>query len=176
MPRRELPPFPLPVALGALLVAVGLTTFLVMTLRRDQAEDETAADRAFQSALLPDDWKTYGTDFWSVGYPSDWVVERMDEGLEFVPPSYRDEREKMGSTYFALREDDRTVEVIEAAYAQTAMVKSRFLFAGYPTIKYTDGSRQELYVSYEDRILRIVTDYPNDPEIGIMLATFKFLY
>ncbi|MBI1907951.1 hypothetical protein HYS28_00855 [Candidatus Uhrbacteria bacterium] len=168
---RQLPSW---LTIGTLVVAVVFVTVLLVVLRRDQgarARSETASDRVFRSALLPDEgWVTYGADVWSMGYPAAWSVAALDDGVAIVDDD--------GETQLTVREESRALGTIDATFdGDGSVTKSEFLFAAYPTIKYAHLSgREEYYVSYNDRVFAIVTDDAADEEIGIMLATFQFLY
>ncbi len=177
MRRQEVtqPPFPLFVA--AMLLAIGLVAFLLFALRRDSAQpDETSGDRTFRSALLPDDWTTYGGDYWSVGIPDDWSVRVGDDIV--IGPSNRSVVQQRD--YFAVASPQATNEEVHAMYQARGDVTqtSEFLFAGYETVKYDISSGGVFYViNYKDEQTYIVSTLHNDdPEIGIMLATFQFLY
>ncbi len=179
---RHLRPLSAKLTCAALLGAVALSAVLFLALRRDQTlatRQETASDRVLRSPLLPDDgWRTYGSDVWSVGYPDHWTVKQIQESggskIVFTPP---DERLARGEVYFAFQEDLRTQQEIETAYAVIGMTKSEFLFAGYPALKYASNSgREEYFLFYNDRVFYIVTDYPKEEDVGIMLATFQFQY
>lgn len=146
---------------------------LFVSLRRDQgvrARQETAADRVFRSALLPDEgWLTYGADVWSIGYPEEFAVLQEQAGIAII------EDEEI---YLTVAEETRAVDDIVALYeADVSMTKSEFLFAGYPATKFTHrNGREEYFVAYNDRLFAISSDFPTEGEVGIMLATFQFLY
>lgn len=169
---------PLPLMLVAVLAAVGIVAFVLTTLRRDGVQTgETSADRTFRSALLPDDWSTYGGDTWSVGVPDDWEVT-VDGGATLLHPSNAAEAER--EDYFAVTRVEGTVDNALAQYeGRTDIVESSsFLFAGYETVKYVLDSGRTFYViDYAGQAGYVIgTRYNDDAEISIMLATFQFLY
>lgn len=170
-PRR--PSFSL--TLTVVIVALALVVALLFVLRRDQgirARQETASDRVFRSALLPDEgWITYGADVWSFGYPNDWTVQQDADGITVIHPSTNE-------IYLTISEETRTVGAMSMMYQSDASVtKSEFLFAGYPATKFTHrNGREEYYVEYNARLFAITTDIPTEVEVGIMLATFRFVY
>lgn len=165
--------------LAAVVVAGALVSVLVVTLRRESTFNE-ATERVLQSSLLPDDWSTYGADVWSVGYPNTWEIDSdllgadaalVMQRLHFYPID-ADE----GDVYFQVEKEALTLEEVATAFSEKAGVtRSEFRFAGYPAVKFSTYRRDEYYISYGDGLYRIVTDYPKSDEIGIMLATFKFI-
>lgn len=172
--RRHLRQLPASITIVTLVVAVALVAALLLVLRRDQgvrAQQERASDRVLRSALLPEDgWVTYGADVWSMGYPSDWTIAPIDGGVAVVDDD--------GATYLTVAEEARALGAIDAAFAEDGSVtKSEFLFASYPTVKYSHlNGRHEYYIAYNDKVFSIVTEESDEEEVGIMLATFQFLY
>lgn len=174
--RRDIGQLPHGIMIAALAIAVGLAAFLFITLRRDQTAEDTAADRAFRSALLPDDWSTYGGDNWSVGYPSEWDVTITDD-IVFHPT---DAPQEKIHDYFSVEKPAKDLETVLELYDTRGDVteRSEFLFAGYETVKYAIASGGTFYViDYQGEDVYIIGTFKNDDaDIGIMLATFKFLY
>lgn len=165
---------------AAAMVAAGvLVVLLAFTLRQESTFDE-ATERVYQSSLLPDNWSTYGADVWSVGYPNTWEIDSellgtggptTTRALHFHPNDAEE-----GEEYLYVERESRTSEEIATVFAETpGVTMSEFRFAGYPAVKYSTYKRDEYYISYEDDIYRIATDYPKMDEVGIMLATFKFV-
>ncbi len=175
---RRLQPLPLWVTLVALGAAVGLVAFLALTLRQESMFDD-ATERALQSSLLPDEWSTYGADVWSIGYPNTWGIDRELLGTDGSLTTYSLHFHPVDGDegdYLRIEEEARALEEIEVAFAETSGVtRSEFRFAGYPAVKFSTYRRDEYFVSYEDTLYRIATDYPKNDEIGIMLATIKFI-
>lgn len=156
--------FPLWLSIITVLLAIALGVTLAVVLRRDVLSGDTAAQRAVRSALLPDNWKTYDAQVWSMGYPEDWDVVTTAEGFTWRP-AYADE----GDNYLS-------VDVVDGYTPTDALEEtSTFLFAGYETIKYTYPTYTVYVVDYTDATYRISTEFPDEPEVGIMLATFQFL-
>ncbi len=167
--QRRLSPLPLWLLCIAVGLAVGVVTLLAFTLRRDSVAVD-ANDRAVESALLPDNWSTYTADVWSIGYPNDWEIEGRPTEWEFHPSVIQE----LG-TYMFVRKLTRTLTQIEATkVGQSDVTRSEFLFAGYPTVKFSVNGGDEYYISYNDDLYLILTDHPTMNEVGIMLATFRF--
>lgn len=172
--RRNIQQLPGSVVAVTTLVAVALVVSLGLVLRREQglrADQENASDRVLRSALLPDDgWATYGGEEWSMGYPEDWQLTILDTGVSVA--------DEDGNTYLTAIEETRAMGEIETVYANDASVtRSEFLFASYPTVKFAHlGGREEYYIAYNNQVFSILTDQSDEEEVGIMLATFQFLY
>lgn len=164
--RGELPLW-MPVFMIVAALSLGLV--LSVMLRQDTITTDSAADRAFRSALLPDDWKTYTGGVWSVGYPGDWEVETVTGGVAMYP-----EGEDAADYYFEIIAAD-AYTIGSEAFAGEADETSEFLFAGYPAIKYTVNGDVYYYVQYGTRAYVITTRHEDDPQVGIMLATFQFI-
>lgn len=174
-----LPQLPTWMTVAAVVLALGIVVLLAFTLRRESTADD-ANERVAESLLLPDNWSTYGADVWSVGYPNDWkiTVTRVDaEGNAMEPywnfgPTDADD----GSDYiFVRKETALTLDEVEASFRGVpGMTRSEFRFAGYPAVKFSTYQGDKYYISYNDDLYIIATDFPNDNDVGIMLATFKF--
>lgn len=176
--QRQLQPIPLWMTVAALVAAVLLVVSLMLTLREETTFDD-AGERAQQSSILPDDWSTYGADVWSIGYPNDWEIDsdRLGTGgptttlsLHFHPANAAE------GEFVRVEVEARTLADIEEAFdAVPGVTRSEFRFAGYPAVKFSTSRRDEYFVSYNDVLYRIVTDFPRKDEVGIILATFKFI-
>lgn len=163
---------------GAIVLAVGIVTLLAFTLRRDSAVDD-ATERAQTSSYLPDNWSTYGADVWSVGYPNDWeiTVTREDQDGNEINPywNFTPVDGEEGKHYLFVRKETVTLDEVEASLrGQPGMTRSEFRFASYPAVKFSTNGRDEYYVSYNDDLYLIWTDYASMNEVSIMLATFRF--
>lgn len=176
--QRNLPPLPAWMTFGAIVLAVGIVTLLAFTLRRDSVADD-ANDRVQTSALLPDNWSTYGADVWSVGYPNEWQITRTDgdpaagfeeqDSVAFSPAA------PDGTDYLRVQKELQTLEDIEASFAaMPSVTRSEFRFASYPAVKFSTSQRDEYYVSYNEDLYHIATDHPSLNEVSMMLVTFRF--
>lgn len=171
--RRTPPPVSPLATIIMTLLAIVLVVLMIIVLRRGQdlrSVATTAADRAISSSLLPvAHWKTYVGSVWSMGYPEDWQLIPSKEGLSFVDPY-------TATSYLTVSEVDSTLAEVAIYYQDNGSTKSEFLFAGYPANKFTlPSGEQDYFVAYKDRIIKIITEYPDDQKVGIMLVTFQFL-
>lgn len=176
--QRSIPTLPTWVTLLAVLLAAGIVTLLAFTLRRESAITD-ATERAYESSLLPDNWSTYGADAWSVGYPNDWkiAVTREDADGNAVEPywDFAPVDGEEGKHYLFVRKETVTLDDVEAGLrGQPGMTRSEFRFASYPAVKFSVNGRDEYYISYNDDLYFIWTDFPSMSEVNIMLATFRF--
>lgn len=156
-----------------LIFAIALVVSMIVVLRRGQdlrSTASTAADRAISSPLLPiAHWKTYIGSVWSMGYPEDWQLIPSKDGLSFIDPF-------TNISYLTISEVASTLAEVATYYQDNGSTKSEFLFAGYPANKFTlPSGEQDYFVAYKDRIIKIITQYPDDQKVGIMLVTFQFL-
>lgn len=177
--QRNLTPLPLWMTVAAITLAVGIVTLLAFTLRRDSVADD-ANDRVQTSALLPDNWSTYGAEVWSVGYPNAWEIdsELLGTGgmttaraISFHPADITD----VDGDFVRVEKEFRALENIEESFAaMPSVTRSEFRFASYPAVKFSTSQRDEYYVSYNEDLYRITTDHPSLNEVSMMLVTFRF--
>ena len=129
-----------------------------------------ATDLSAHSPLLPKGWSTYHGDLWSVGYPKDYKIVTSTNGtLSFLPTG-----EDGVKTYFAIREEQRTVSSLRIARNNAGYPDPIDLtIANYPAIKYTTGNNHvEYFVVVKNMLIEIISDDPTNETASMMFATF----
>lgn len=125
------------------------------------------------SALAPSDWQLAEADVWSIAYPSDWsAVQREGDGAySFRAPDYPT------NSRLVILNSIETFVAVKNQYATDGLAfrSTDITFANYEAVKYDYGSgRTDYVIHYVDRTVIIATEYPNDDDVGIMLAAFAF--
>lgn len=125
------------------------------------------------SALAPSGWQLAESEVWSIAYPGDWLaVKREGDGAM----SFRKPSDPINSVLVVLDSTETFVSV-KNHYTNDGLVfrATDITFANYEAVKYDYGSgRTDYVIHYVDRTVIIATEFPNDDDVGIMLATFAF--
>ena len=122
-------------------------------------------------------WLVYGNPAvaYTFEYPETWTVgeglTQANQEIVTTPPDG-----EAFVAYFSVSVDERTLEQIQAVYAETDAQITETQFAGQDALQYTDpnSSRVEYFVSYQGKIYLIRTDKADLPEVQHILASFMF--
>ena len=132
-----------------------------------------ASEILFESPLLPNGWRTYRGDGWSVGYPGEYVPqERLsDNTVYFIPEDFEEQK-----TYFFVQWTEQSLSAERILRASTGYDEpDEITIANYPALKYTlDSGRVEFLVEHNVAVYSLIADNPEDPNVAPMFATFAF--
>lgn len=127
----------------------------------------------YVATLAPNDWQLASGDVWSIAYPSDWLAAKRDGDGAYT---FRTPSDPTNSRLVVL-ESLETFVAVKNKYTTDGLAfrSTDITFANYEAVKYDYGSgRTDYVIHYVDRTVIIATEYPDDDDIGIMLATFAF--
>ena len=126
------------------------------------------------------DWSIYNQlDIpFSFEYPATWSID--DNGLRqanqeilVIPPDA-----EAFTAYFSVLIDDRSLEQIQAVYAEMPDVEmSTTIIASQEAIQFsmTNSQHVEYFIPYGGRIYLVSTDRPDLPEVQQILESFRFI-